>query len=122
MKKIKDVTVSEILGFCKKNKCKCRNSETEKLCEMYSICNDMLTEIDKSIFEQEVEIPNEPVGNSDQLSEKQIKLNVTKDISEMVRNERQYRLEVCAKDSFEYAYSKGMSDALEWVEKVLRKY
>ena len=63
-KKIKDVTVSEMLEFCKKNKRKCRNSKTDKLCEMYFICNDMLTDLDKSIFEQEVEVSDEVFGNS----------------------------------------------------------
>ena len=67
-KKIKDCSVLELRKFCNEEGCiEChflikRNNNFS--CSMHSLCS-----VNDSVLEQEIEIPDEPVGNSDQLEE-----------------------------------------------------
>ena len=69
-KKIKDCSVLELRQFCNEESCsEChflvkRNNDFS--CSMHSLCS-----VNDSVLEQEIEIPDELFGNSEQLEEKE---------------------------------------------------
>ena len=68
-KKVKDLTVAQLYKYCKEK-------ESCKICPFahfhFTICTlNTPYDLEEETLEQEIEISDEPVGNSDQLEEKE---------------------------------------------------